>query len=222
MDKAKETLQAPRRARGRPRSFDRDQALDRAMDVFWKKGFEGASLADLTKAMGLNPPSHYAAFGDKEGLFIEAVRRYYANVQEQCSGCGDASARQYIEGFLTELAKIFTDAGHPRGCLAVMAMTTALESSPRMQAFLAEKRAAAKARMRARLQQGVDKGELPRGTDVGALTNFYSAVISGMSLQARDGASRKALLATVEAAMRAWPETLVKRAREAASPATIA
>jgi AcrR family transcriptional regulator len=186
------------------------------MDVFWKKGFDAASLADLTKAMGINPPSLYAAFGDKEGLFIEAVRRYYANVQEQCGGCPQATAREYMEGFLTELAKLFTDAEHPRGCLAVMAMTTALESSPRMQGFLAEKRAASKARMRERIQQGIDNGELPADTDAAALTNLYSAVISGMALQAKDGATRKTLLAMVDAAMRAWPETPATSSRRAA------
>jgi len=208
-----------RRGRGRPRGFDREQALEQAMDVFWRKGFEATTLTDLTKAMGINPPSLYATFGDKEGLFIEAVRRYYANVQEQCSGCPQATAREYMEGFLTELAKLFTDTSHPRGCLAVMAMTTALESSPRMQQFLLEKRAASKARMRERIQQGVDEGELPRDTDVGALTNLYSAVISGMSLQAREGASRKTLLAMVDAAMRAWPAapTSSKRAARRAS-----
>jgi AcrR family transcriptional regulator len=208
---------AARRPRGRPREFDRDQALDRALDVFWSKGFEAATLSDLTKAMGINPPSLYATFGDKEGLFIEAVRRYYINVHEQCSGCPDAGAREHVEGFLTELAKMFTDAGHPRGCLAVMAMTTALESSPRMQAFLAEKRAASKATMRARIQKGIDNGELPADTDATALTNLYSAVIAGMSLQAREGATRKALLAMVDAAMRAWPEKPATSSRQPAA-----
>ena len=196
---------APRRPRGRPRSFDRDQALDRAMDVFWSKGFEAASLSDLTKAMGINPPSLYAAFGDKEGLFIESVRRYYAHVQEECSGGDELGTREWMETFLSELAKVFTDTSHPRGCLGVMAMTTALESSPRMQAFLMEKRAASKARMRARIQKGIDAGELAADADATALTNFYSAVIGGMGLQAREGSSRKALLAMVETAMRAWP-----------------
>jgi AcrR family transcriptional regulator len=212
----KKIADAPKRARGRPRSFDRDQALDRAMDVFWQKGFEAASLSDLTKAMDINPPSLYAAFGDKEGLFIEAVRRYYAAVQDQCAGPDHLSTREWIENFLTELAKVFTDASHPRGCLGVMAMTTAMESSPRMQAFLLEKRAAVRARMRARIQEGIDKGELAADADATALTHFYSALIGGMGLQAREGASRKALLAMVGTAMRAWPAKSVQRARQAA------
>jgi len=209
---------APKRPRGRPRSFDRDQALDRAMDVFWQKGYEAASLSDLTKAMDINPPSLYAAFGDKEGLFIEAVRRYHASVQTQCPHSESGSARDAVETLLTDLAKVFTDSNHPRGCLAVMAMTTASTTSPRLQELLAEQRALAKGRLRARIEKGVKDGELPPDTDIAALTNFYSAVISGMSLQARDGASRKTLLAMVDTAMRAWPATAQPRRKT--SPAT--
>jgi TetR/AcrR family transcriptional regulator, copper-responsive repressor len=203
--------QPARRPRGRPREFDRDKALERAMDVFWSKGFEAASLSDLTKAMGINPPSLYAAFGDKEGLFIEAVKRYH-QMQANCGGCPEqGSARGSIEELLTELATLFTDRNHPPGCLMVMAMTTSTTSSPRLHKLLAEQRAEARERMRDRIRAGVTQGELPAETDVAALADFYMAVIAGMSLHAREGGSRKALLAMVHAAMRAWPET-AKRA----------
>ncbi len=201
----KVTYGPARRPRGRPRSFDREQALDRAMDVFWSKGFEGASLSDLTEAMGINPPSLYAAFGDKEGLFVEAVRRYHARLQGTCPYQEQPTAREAVARLLTDLASIFTDPSHPRGCLAVMAATTSASSSPKLQELLAEQRGQAKARLRARIERGVKEGELPADTDVGALTNFYAAVINGMSLQARDGVSRKGLLAMVDTAMRAWP-----------------
>jgi AcrR family transcriptional regulator len=211
---------APRRPRGRPRAFDRDQALDRAMDVFWSKGYEAASLTDLTRAMGINPPSLYAAFGDKEGLFIEAVRRYHTRVQQECFCPGDVTARDSIESLLTELARVFTDASHPRGCLAVIAMTTAAGTSPRLQRLLAEQRTLAHGRLRDRIQHGVTTGELPPGTDVAALADFYAAVIAGMSLQAREGASRKALLAMAGTAMRAWPAAApAARARKRAAVA---
>lgn len=196
---------ATARPRGRPRSFDRDEALDRAMDVFWSKGFEAASLSDLTEAMGINPPSLYAAFGDKEGLFIEAVKRYHARVQETCPYSDQPTARESVERLLTDLAHMFTDPHHPKGCLAVMASTTAASSSPRLQEMLAEQRAQAKARLRARIERGIREGDVPADADVAALTNLYAAMINGMSLQARDGVSRKALLAMVETAMRAWP-----------------
>ena len=195
----------PRRPRGRPRSFDRDAALDAAMEVFWSKGFETASLHDLTRAMGINPPSLYATFGDKEGLFLEAVKRYETRLGESCPYCDEPTARASVEKLLRDMASQFTEPGHPRGCLMVMASTTSNASSKRMQAAIAERRAAARARMKTRVAQGICDGELPPGTDVTALANFYMAVIAGMALQSRDGASRKALLSMVETAMRAWP-----------------
>lgn len=204
---------AAARPRGRPRSFDREQALERAMDVFWSKGFEAASLTDLTEAMGINPPSLYAAFGDKEGLFIEAVQRYHANAQQDCPYSDLPTARAAVESLLTFAATLFTEPGHPRGCLAVMAMMTSSTSSPRLQQLLFEQRSFAKARLRERIARGVKEGDVPPDTDVAALTNLYLAVLSGLSLQARDGASRKALLAAVHAAMQAWPAAPAKVAR---------
>ncbi len=196
---------APRRARGRPRCFDFDEALDRAMQVFWQKGYEAASLQDLTEAMGINPPSLYAAFGDKEGLFVAAVKRYHLQVQGSCPYQEEATARESVERLLTDLATLFTDPHHPRGCLSVMALTTSATTSERVQEILAAERAAAKGRLRARIQRGVQEGELPADTDVTALANFYGALIAGMSLQAREGVPRRTLLATVRTAMGAWP-----------------
>ena len=213
MKKAVPASASLRRPRGRPREFDRDQALARAIEVFWSKGYEAASLADLTKAMGINPPSLYAAFGDKEDLFIEAVHRYHENVRQSCPYAGEPTARAAVERLLTELATLFTDRSHPAGCLAVMAMVTSSTSSARLQRMLADERANAKARLRERIHRGVKEGDLARDTDVSALTEFYVAVIMGMSLSAREGASRKALLTMVETAMRAWPESSGRGAR---------
>lgn len=196
---------AGKKRRGRPRCFDRDAALAAAIEVFWQKGFEGATLADLTGAMGINPPSLYAAFGDKEGLFLEAVQRYREQVGERCEVAEETDARETMRQLLHELATHFTESSHPRGCLMVLAATTSGSTSPKLQAFLAEQRAVAKAHLRSLIERGVRRGELPADTEPGELANFYSAIIAGMSLQARDGASRKSLMATVEAAMRAWP-----------------
>jgi AcrR family transcriptional regulator len=211
--KIAETLSASlaKRPRGRPRSFDRDQALARAMQVFWEKGYEAASMQDLLAAMDLSSPSLYAAFGDKESLFLEAVQRYVASVRQECECSGDYSSREAMEWILTELTGIFTDRSHPPGCLAVIAFMTAATTSPRVQKLLAEQRAESRSRFRAIVDRGIKRGELARDTDAAALTDFFLAVVSGMSLQAREGASRKALLAMVPAAMRAWPETAVKR-----------
>ena len=205
MKKAATPATAAPKARGRPRSFDCETALCAAMEVFREKGYEGASVSDLTEAMGINPPSLYAAFGDKEGLFLECVKRYREQMMQECPYAEKAGAREAMESLLVDLAHYFTDASHARGCLMLMAATTAASGSPRLQELLAEERAAGKARLKARIERGVKAGELPADTDVAGLANFYSAVIAGMSLQARDGASRKSLMATVENAMRAWP-----------------
>jgi AcrR family transcriptional regulator len=196
----------PARPRGRPRSFDRDAALERAMEVFWKHGFEGTSLSDLTEAMDINPPSLYAAFGDKENLFLEAVLRYQATRRAACPYADAPTARDAVEVMLTYAVNEFAKPGNPPGCMMVMAATTSTTSSPKLQAALAEIRAGSRAHLKARIDRGLREGELPRGTDTGALADFYATILSGMSLQARDGASRKRLLATVAAAMGAWPE----------------
>jgi len=200
-----------RRPRGRPRSFDREAALDAAMKVFWAKGFEAASLSDLTKAMGINPPSLYATFGDKEKLFLEAIERYRGNRGEACPYADEPTARGAIERLLTNLACEFTDSCQPRGCMIVMAATTSSGTSAGFQAALARQRDEGKAHLRARIQQGIKEGDVAPDADAGALANFYMAIMAGMSLQARDGASRKTLLGMVETAMRAWPESPAAR-----------
>jgi AcrR family transcriptional regulator len=194
--------------RGRPRSFDRDAALDAAMEVFWEKGFEAASISDLTKAMGLNPPSLYSAFGDKEGLFLEAVERYSEGNQESCPYCEEATARGAIEKLLTYSAHELTASSHPRGCLMMMASTTAANSSEALRKLIARKRAGALEGMRERIKRGLKEGDVPAGTDAVALADFYFTILSGMALQAREGATRKSLLATVARSMTLFPKPL--------------
>jgi AcrR family transcriptional regulator len=196
----------PKRPRGRPRSFDREAALESAMEVFWRKGFEGTSLNDLTHAMGINPPSLYAAFGDKERLFLECVERYQARHGGACPYADEPTARGAIGKLLLYMATELTKPCNPRGCMMVMSAATCSTSSEEMQSALQERRASSRARIKERIERGVKEGDVPAEVDTSALADFYVAVMSGMSLQARDGASRKSLLATVETAMRAWPE----------------
>lgn len=199
----------PTKARGRPLSFDREAALEAAMHVFWEHGYEGATIAELTGAMGITPPSLYSAFGDKERLFWEAIERY---AEGPGSGIPRAlaeepTARGAIERLLREAAQEQTCSSHPKGCMVAMAAMNCTVASAHIQAALAKRRAAAEAGIRARIAQGVRQGELPAGTDAAALARLFTAVYNGMSLQAKDGASRAQLLATVEAAMGAWPAT---------------
>jgi len=204
---------APPKARGRPLSFDRDAALENAMHVFWERGYEAASIADLTHAMGITPPSLYTAFGDKEKLFLEAIERY-------ALGPGSAgpralaeepTARGAIERWLREAADELTRPCHPKGCMVVMAATNCSVAAERVQTALTKRRAAAIAGIKSRIQHGIDHGELAPDTDAKALSNFYSTIYQGMSMQAKDGATRASLMATVEAAMRAWPPVPKRR-----------
>ena len=203
----------PRKPRGRPRSFDREGALEQAMEVFWSKGYEGTSISDLTEAMGINPPSLYAAFGDKERLFLEAIERYQASRGASCPYCEEATARGAVEKLLTYMAEELTSSEHPRGCMMMMAAATSSSASVELQAALAKRRLEARARMKERIEHGIKDGDVPRGTDAGALADFYSTIVTGMSLQARDGATRKSLMATVERAMSLFPTAKKAAAR---------
>ena len=191
--------------RGRPRSFDRGRALERAMHLFWRKGYEATSVSDLTRAMGINPPSLYAAFGDKERLYLEALGRYQQRRVESMAKWFDEepTAMAAVRRLLTEAARELARAGAPRGSMLVFSAMQC--SSDTLQAELAERRAGMRTIIKARIDRGLREGELPRGTDTDALVDFYSAVFQGMSLQARAGVARRRLLATAETAMRAWP-----------------
>lgn len=209
----------PRKARGRPRSFDREAALEAAMEVFWQKGFEAASISDLTEAMGINPPSLYSAFGDKEKLFLEAIESYSRRRGDSCPYEAEATARGAIRRLLEYMANDLAESSHPRGCLMMMAAATSANASPSLQKILTRKRLAARDHLRLRIKRGIEEGDVPAGTDAGALADFYSTILTGMSLQARDGATRKSLMATVETAMRAWPEAPQRPARHSARTA---
>jgi AcrR family transcriptional regulator len=197
----------PARARGRPRSFDRDTALERAMQVFWRQGYEGTSIADLTRAMRINPPSLYAAFGDKEQLYLEAVERYQQGRRDELRPLLDEAptAREAIARLLQGAARLYAQTDAPRGCMLTLSSTACAD--PSLQAELLKRRAVAKKLLKARIDRGLRDGELARGTDTDALADFYTTVLKGLALQAADGASRRSLSATVEAAMRAWPRT---------------
>jgi len=203
----------PRKPRGRPRSFDRETALERAMEVFWAKGYEGTSISDLTEAMGINPPSLYAAFGDKEALFLAAIERYEQS--RSCPYADEPTAKGAIERLLTYMAQELACPDHPRGCLMVMAASTT-SAAPRLQAKIAERRAEGRARLKARIERGIAEGDVPADTDANGLADFYATIIKGMSLSARDGSNRKNLMATVERAMSVFPDVRRAPGRKAA------
>ena len=204
----------PRKPRGRPRSFDREAALNQAMEVFWRKGYEATSISDLTEAMDISPPSLYAAFGDKERLFLEAVERYQQARGASCPYCEEPTARGAIEKLLTYMAEELTTGTHPRGCMMMMAAATAGSASRELQSALAKNRAESRSRMQERIEHGIAQGDVPADTDAAELADFYSTIVTGMSMQARDGATRASLMATVKRAMATFPEVPKAAARK--------
>jgi len=204
---AKPAAKAARKPRGRPLSFDRDAALETAMHVFWERGYEAASIADLTSAMGITPPSLYTAFGDKEQLFLEAIERYALGYGSAGARALDEepTARGAIERWLLEAANELTQPCHPKGCMVVMAATNCSAAAERVQDALLLRRTEAIANVGRRIQGGIDSGELPPDTDAKDLANFYATIYQGMSMQAKDGATHESLVATVRTAMRSWP-----------------
>lgn len=191
---------------GRPRAFDKDKALDRALDVFWRKGYEGASLADLTEAMGINPPSLYAAFGNKEALFRQALDRYQDERGAfQREALAAPTARAAVARLLGGTADFLTDRRNPRGCLMVHGALACGDEASAVRKELAARRAASEAAIRRRLERAKAEGDLPAGAEPAALAGYVATVLEGLAVQAAGGASRKELQRVVEVALRAWP-----------------
>jgi AcrR family transcriptional regulator len=193
--------------RGRPRGFDRQEALGRARDVFWALGYEGATLTDLQEAMGgISAPSFYAAFGSKEQLFREVIEYY-------CKSEGTptlraltetATARASIQAMLLAAIEAICQPGKPRGCMLVLGAINCAQENQGVQDHLREMRLQAQKYIKQRLDRGATEGDLSTEVDRAALASFYTTVLHGLSIQARDGAPRKALMAAVSCAMAAW------------------
>lgn len=190
---------------GRPREFDRDEALERARDAFWERGYEGTSMADLVQAMGLASARIYAAFGSKEALFREAVALYEAGEGGFATRAlkEEPSARRAIERMLRDAAEVFTKRGTPRGCMVVSGATNCASENDPVMKWLARQRRAGTRCVVQRLRAAMEAGELKPDTDVEALGGYFSAFMHGLAIQARDGASKKQLLALIPSAMRA-------------------
>src|SRR6266702_8412131 len=191
---------------GRPRVFDVDEALDRALRVFWRKGYEGASLSDLTKAMRINRPSLYAAFGNKEALFRRALDRYAegpaAYVNEALA---EPTARAVVERLWRGGIDLLADPRTPRGCLLVQGALACGDAAEPIRRELATRRASGVAALRERFERAVPAGDLPAGASPADLALYVATVTHGMSVQAASGASREELERVVELALRGWP-----------------
>ena len=191
---------------GRPLSFDRDAALREAMLTFWRHGYEATSVSDLTAAMGVSAPSLYGAFGDKKRLFLEAVRLYAGDPQAMAQAVdAAANSREAARELMTAAAVAYTGEDTPKGCLLASATASGSAASADVRQAVADIRRGVQRLLCDRVERDIAEGLLPPGTDAGELSGLVMAVMQGMSVLARDGASREALLAMVSAALRAWP-----------------
>jgi len=192
---------------GRPRAFDIEKALDEALLVFWRKGYEGTSLPDLTRAMGINRPSLYAAFGNKEELFRKALDRYVAGPAAHVRAALDEpTARAVAERLLYGNIQLLTNPRNPPGCLAVQGALACGKEGDCIRRELIARRAASEAALRRRFRRALREGDLSARADPAALARYITTVAQGMAVQAAGGATRKDLQQVVELALRAWPE----------------
>ncbi|MFE4177261.1 TetR/AcrR family transcriptional regulator [Streptomyces sp. NPDC056909] len=192
-------------ATGRPRGFDVDEALERAMRVFWERGYEGASLTDLTKAMGITKPSLYAAFGNKEELFRKALERYTEGPADYGTrALEEPTARDVAEAILRGAVRTTTRPGGPAGCLVVQGALASGDAGRPAHDMLAEWRNDSGLRLEERFRRAVDEGDLPRDTDPRQLARYVMTVAFGIAVQAAGGLGRDELQDIADMTLDRW------------------
>lgn len=193
-------------AMGRPREFDLDKALEQALHVFWRQGYEGTSINDLTQAIGITKPSLYAAFGNKEELFRKALDRYIDGpggyVQ---TAMAKPTVREVVEHLLLGAADAVTNPENPPGCLAVQAALCCGDAAESIKQELMSRRAMGEEDLRKRFERAVADGDLPADADAADLARYISAILQGMAVQAAGGASRDELQKVARMALKTWP-----------------
>ena len=195
--------------RGRPRSFDLEVALDRALEVFWKHGFQDASLHELTQAMGLSKPSLYAAFGDKEALYLKALERYVVRLIGGHAAVldGEADGRRAVDAFLRSLAAMLADPALPGGCFIINGTADCGGSTIPAAVELALRAAlqGSETMLRERLQRAQRDGQLAADARPEALAALFGSIVAGLAVIAKGGASQARLNTVIDAAMAVWP-----------------
>ena len=192
-------------SRGRPREFDTELALGAALRVFWAKGYEGASLSDLTDEMGITRPSLYAAFGNKEALFRQALDLYE---RDKLTYIGDAIEAPTARGVAERLLMGSVDAattGDCKGCMGVIASVACQSVEPSIRDDVNARAESSRRAIIARMQQAIDAGEFRVATEAEAITRYLLAIMQGISVQAQSGAGREELLQVADSALLSWP-----------------
>lgn len=191
---------------GRPREFEIEDAIDQATSLFWRNGYEGTSLSDLTKAIGISPPSFYFAFGSKEGLFKKVIERYLAEQSKIAEAAfRKPTPRSVATHFLNGYADMLTDPLHAPGCLAMNSSLPCTAGDP-LRTWLAELREQTRKRFRDRFAEARGGAGLPGGMDADCLARLVLVIAWGLAVEAQSGASRKDLRRTIALALPAWPD----------------
>ena len=191
---------------GRHREFDVQKVLDSALDVFWQKGYEGASYADLTSATGVERPGLYSAFGNKESLFKKALERYYDYYLAFFpAALALPTSREVVECLLFKSAELNTRYPDKRGCLGIQGALACSSSSESVRLAVVEARANGEEMLRERLQRAKTEGDLSDTADCAALASYVCAVLHGMAVQAKAGFSKERLEAVAKQALASWP-----------------
>jgi AcrR family transcriptional regulator len=193
-------------ATGRPRGFDKEGALAIAMDMFWRKGFAATSMSDLCSALGIAPPSLYAAFGSKESLYEACIVYYMDNVAPRIwdGFRRSATAREAVEAFLLDSANVLPGVNKPSGCMVTLSDARG-EGSERLGGLVEDARRQGLLLVERRIEQGMVTGEISGGANPAAIARYFLSVQQGMSIQARDGSTVRELQEVAHAAMKAWP-----------------
>lgn len=210
---AKKSARAENRGKGRPRAFDRSKALYSALEIFWQQGYELCSVAELCKAMHINPPSLYAAFGNKASLFLEALRHYEHSYWDAPAArfLAEPDVYKAVENFFGEAAKILLSPDMPCGCMAVLAAVNISESEKEIIEAVRGLRFATKKMFADRLRQAIQEGQIPTDTDVPALAGALNTLLEGLSIQARDGLFQSELKAFAGYAVRMLPPRITAK-----------
>lgn len=206
------------RERGRPRTFDIDLALDRAVQVFWKHGFQDASMHELTEAMGLSKPSLYAAFGDKEALYLKTLERYLALLVERHAAAlnDEVDGRAAVEAFLRSIARMLVDPVLPGGCFIINGTADCGGSTIPASVELALRAAlhGTEGMLLARVLKAQQDGDLPVESAPEALAAMFSSIIAGLAVLAKSGAPEAKLMTVIDTAMQVWPAPTQRRRKQ--------